>query len=193
MQTMTTECKLTLSGKGKVKGKGKPQDDQHEQCGHQHVQEFVAKRTLGKGLLETQWRSLRPFHQQHSEGQGSNERQNQRRTSGYCGNRSDEFILGDRINRFVSFTNTERNWIPLVHFKRGTVDHGCDNQFSVFCRKAKPIQSNAREEKNYKQLRFGFGINWRVSLPDINWEVHYKTVVCQELIKITSQHCPSHE
>ena len=39
--------------------------------------------------------------------------------------------LNRSFNSVVSFANTEYNWRTLVHFKRGTVDHGCDNQFRV--------------------------------------------------------------
>ena len=35
-------------------------------------------------------------------------------------------------NSVVSFTNTEYTWRTLVHVKRGTGDHVCDNQFRVF-------------------------------------------------------------
>ena len=58
--------------KGKEKGKGKPpqpertshdQHDQHELYRHQHVQELWQNWTLGEGLLETRWRSIRQFHQ----------------------------------------------------------------------------------------------------------------------------------
>ena len=32
----------------------------------------------------------------------------------------------------LSFANTEYNWRVFVQLKRGTVDHGCDNQFCVY-------------------------------------------------------------
>ena len=35
-------------------------------------------------------------------------------------------------DRVVSFARFERCCRTLVHFKRGPVDHGCDNQFRVF-------------------------------------------------------------
>ena len=31
----------------------------------------------------------------------------------------------------ASFANTGHHWRTLVHFKRGSVDHGCDNRFRV--------------------------------------------------------------
>ena len=59
--------------KGQEKGKGKHQNqkgnshdqhrDQHELYRHQHVQELWQNWTLGEGLLETRWRSVRQFHQ----------------------------------------------------------------------------------------------------------------------------------
>ena len=39
------------------------QNDQHELYRHQHVQELWKNWTLGEGLLETRWRSVRHFHQ----------------------------------------------------------------------------------------------------------------------------------
>ena len=39
------------------------QHDQHELYRHQHVPEMWQNWTLGEGLLETRWRSIRQFHQ----------------------------------------------------------------------------------------------------------------------------------
>ena len=60
-------------------------------------------------------------HSQYAERLESQERQREKETRGRCGNES-----------VVSFTNTEYSWRALVQFIRGTVDHGCDNQFRVY-------------------------------------------------------------
>ena len=202
MQTMTTECKLILR-KGKVKGKGKHQNQNGTSTTNTSNADTNTCRNCGKKghWAKACWKPSGGAND-HST---NNTQKGKGQTKGKTKGEQVDTVETAQTNSSsetastvsFSFTNTERNWIPLVHFKRGTVDHGCDSQFSVFCRKAKPIQSNAREAKitsNFVSVLELIGVlHYKTAVSDINWEVHYKTVVCQELNKITSQHGPSHE
>ena len=97
---------------------------------HQHVQELWQNWTLGEGLLETRWNSTSNNSNPqkgkgHKKGNGKGKHVDVVDTSQPSKTASTAASTVSHPSR----TNTEYNW--TVHFKRGEVDHGCDNQFRV--------------------------------------------------------------
>ena len=134
---MMTGWKSTLSRKARGSQRQTPQPereshDQHELYRHQHVQEVWQNWTVGKGLLETRWRSVRQLNQQQQQ------HAEKARVTRIAKGKADTWTSWKRISLLKQhqpcriFHNNEYNCRTLVQFKRGSVDHGCENQFRVY-------------------------------------------------------------
>ena len=133
--------RMQVDSLNKDKGKGKRQTrkperkshDQHELFRHQHVQELWQNWALSERLLETRWRSVTtipPVNNSYTQ-------------KGKChkkGKGKSTHVDVEEMNQppetasTVSYPSQTPStiWKALVQFKRGTVDHGCDNQFRVY-------------------------------------------------------------